>query len=305
MRPSLLAPLLVLSLAAGSCLASPRFDHLYAFGDSYSDNGASDQLTREMLAQQVKDAQRLPGDLYWKGRWSNGPTAVEVLAQELDLALSDFAVGGAKSGHNNYYAWMTPYRDTGVSGQIDAYLTSAKGGKADPQALYFIFISANDFFEYADFAHKEPVADLAASSIDNIRSAVGRLAKAGARHFMVVGSTDLSHGPAVVAGGQAEQARTYQQLLQQQLPGRLVADGKQWGVDITYFDHIAFSDRLRRNAAAEGLSQLDQPCQPTYPQVQTACSRPDAYFYWDEWHPTRKVHALAGKAMAKALGQAQ
>ncbi|AJO77070.1 SGNH/GDSL hydrolase family protein [Pseudomonas sp. MRSN 12121] len=302
MRQILLAPLLALSLAAGSCLAGPAFDHLYAFGDSYSDNGASDRLTRDMLSRQFKDAQPLPGELYWQGRWSNGPTAVEVLAQNLRLPLTDHAVGGAKSGRNNYYAWMTAYRDTGVSGQIDDYLANAKG-RADPRALYFIFISANDFFEHADFGHQEPIDDLAASSIEHIQDAVSRLAGAGARHFLVVGSTDLSHAPAVVAGGQREQALRYQQRLQRQLPTLLAPLSQQLAVRLTYFDHIAFSDRLRGQAAEHGLTQLDQPCQPTYPEVKPACAQPDGYFYWDEWHPTRKVHALAGAAMAKALDQ--
>lgn len=302
MRQILLAPLLALSLAAGSCLAGPALDHLYAFGDSYSDNGASDRLTRDMLARQFKDAQPLPGELYWQGRWSNGPTAVEVLAQNLRLPLTDHAVGGAKSGRNNYYAWMTAYRDTGVSGQIDDYLANAKG-QADPRALYFIFISANDFFEHADFGHQEPIDELAASSIEHIRDAVSRLAGAGARHFLVVGSTDLSHAPAVVAGGQREQALRYQQRLQRQLPTLLATLSQQLAVRLTYFDHIAFSDRLRGQAAEHGLTQLDQPCQPTYPEVKPACAQPDGYFYWDEWHPTRKVHALAGAAMAKALDQ--
>ncbi|AZE47214.1 Phospholipase/lecithinase/hemolysin [Pseudomonas chlororaphis] len=304
MRQILLAPLLALSLVAGSCLAGPSFDHLYAFGDSYSDNGASDRLTRDMLAQQFKDAQQLPGELYWQGRWSNGPTAVEVLAKSLRLPLTDHAVGGAKSGQNNYYAWMTAYRDTGVSGQIDDYLANAKG-QADPRALYFIFISANDFFEHADFGHQEPVDELAASSIGHIQNAVSRLAKTGARHFLVVGSTDLRHAPAVVASGQREQALRYQRILERQLPSLLVAESKKLNVKITYFDHIAFSDQLRRQPAEHGLTQLDRPCQPTYPEVKPACAHPDEYFYWDEWHPTRKVHALVGEAMAKTLGQAR
>lgn len=46
---------------------------------------------------------------------------------------------------------------------------------------------------------------------------------------------------------------------------------------------------------------MDTPCQPTYPDVKPACANPDSHYYWDEWHPTRKVHALAAKAMLKAL----
>lgn len=138
-----LAALLVLT--ASTAFAAPRYDHLYAFGDSYSDNGAGERFTKTLATQKVKDAQELPGSLYWKGRWSNGPTAVENLAHALKTPLTDYAVGGAKSGNGNYYAWMQPARDTGVSGQIADYLKSVKAHKADPNALYFIFISANDF----------------------------------------------------------------------------------------------------------------------------------------------------------------
>lgn len=122
-----------------SATAAP-IEHIYAFGDSYSDNGASDRLTHEMLEKGIKDAQRLPGELYWQGRWSNGPTAVEVLAQRLGAQLTDYAVGGAKSGRNNYYAWMTPYQDTGLSGQIDQYLGGLNGQPADPGSLLHLYL---------------------------------------------------------------------------------------------------------------------------------------------------------------------
>jgi phospholipase/lecithinase/hemolysin len=35
--------------------------------------------------------------------------------------------------------------------------------------------------------------------------------------------------------------------------------------------------------------------------VKPVCATSDTYFYWDEWHPTRKVHGLVGEAMARAL----
>ena len=73
------------------------------------------------------------------------------------------------------------------------------------------------------------------------------------------------------------------------------------GAKVTYFDHLAFSDALRANPPANGFTDMDTPCQPTYPDVKPACANPDSHYYWDEWHPTRKVHALAAKAMLKAL----
>lgn len=290
-----------LALLASAALAAPTYDHLYAFGDSYSDNGASEAFTRTLVSQKIKDAQALPGALYWKGRWSNGPTAVEGLAQALQTPLTDYAVGGAKSGNGNYYAWMLPARDTGVLGQIDDHLKAASDHRADPEALYFLFVSANDFFEWADFSHPESIDQLAKNATNNIRKAVDTLANAGAKHFMVVGSTDLSRVPAVVNGQQVAQAIEFQQALAQSLPSLLASQAKERDVAIVYFDHLAFSDRVRATPEAAGLLDLDTPCQATYPEVKPVCDNPDAHYYWDEWHPTRKVHALAADAMFKAL----
>lgn len=301
---------LLLSLSLGLFCAQPTMaataapiERIYAFGDSYSDNGASARLTREMLEKGVKDAQHLPGELYWQGRWSNGPTAVEVLAQRLDAQLTDYAVGGAKSGQNNYYAWMTPYRDTGVSGQIDQYLGALRGQPADSAALYFIFVSANDFFEHADFGRTQPLDQLAKDSVEHVLEAAGRLARVGARRFMVVGSTDLSVVPAVVTAGQVELARRYQQGVNGALPAQLAQLGKAQALDVTYFDHSAVSSQIRSAAGQYGLNNLIAPCQPTYPEVKSACATPDSYYFWDEWHPTRRVHALVGAAMAQRYGR--
>lgn len=89
----------LLALTVSGAFGAPRYDHLYAFGDSYSDNGAGEHFTTVLSQQKVRDAQALPGPLYWKGRWSNGPTAVEDLAHTLKVPLSDYAIGGAKSGN--------------------------------------------------------------------------------------------------------------------------------------------------------------------------------------------------------------
>lgn len=295
------ACLAALTLMVSTAFGAPNYDHLYAFGDSYSDNGAGEELTKTLVMQKIKDAQELPGPLYWKGRWSNGPTAVENLAQALQIPLTDYGVGGAKSGSGNYYAWMAQSRDTGVFGQIADHLKSTEMHKADPNALYFIFISANDFFEWADFSHPETVNVLSQNSVANIQKAVDLLIAAGAKHIMVVGSTDLSHVPAVVQGNQVENATNYQQALEQKLPTVLTALANVHDVNISYFDHLAFSNKLRAAPSAAGLTDLDTPCQATYPEVKPVCENPDAHYYWDEWHPTRKIHTLAAEAMLEML----
>jgi len=298
-RSACLAALVTLS--ASSAFAAPAYSHLYAFGDSYSDNGAGEAFTATLAGQKVTDAQLLPGPLYWKGRWSNGPTAVEQLAKALQVPLTDYAIGGAKSGDGNYYAWMMPHRNTGVFGQVDAYLQAAKAHKADPAALYFVFISANDFFEWADFSHPESIDALSQTSLSNIEKATSTLIDAGAKHIMVVGTTDLSHVPAVQQGNQVKNAQQYQQKLEQQLPTDLAQLGTSKNVRITYFDHLAFSEKLRAAPASHGLKDLDTPCQATYPDVKPRCAEPAAHYYWDEWHPTTTIHGLAAEGMVEAL----
>lgn len=196
---------------------------------------------------------------------------------------------------------MAPSRDTGVLGQIADYLKAAEAHKADPNALYFIFISANDFFEWADFSHPESIDVLGQKSVANIRKATEMLVTAGARHVMVVGSTDLSHVPAVVQGNQVKNAADYQRILEQKLPNLLTTMAKAQHVSLIYFDHLAFSNKLRAAPDGAGLKNLDSPCQPTYPEVKPVCENPDSYYYWDEWHPTRKVHSLAAEAMLETL----
>ncbi|MDQ0654947.1 SGNH/GDSL hydrolase family protein [Pseudomonas cedrina] len=291
----------LLSMTVSSAFGAPGYDHLYAFGDSYSDNGAGEHFTSALSTQKVKDAQELPGSLYWKGRWSNGPTAVENLAHALKVPLTDYAIGGAKSGNGNYYAWMEPSRDTGVFGQIAEHLKAAKTHKADPNALYFIFVSANDFFEWADFSHPESIEVLSQNSVANIQKATKMLIAAGAKHLMVVGSTDLSHVPAVVQGNHVKNAAQYQRILALKLPDVLATMAKDLHVSLIYFDHLAFSNKLRTAPGVAGLKNLDSPCQPTYPEVKPVCENPDANYYWDEWHPTRKVHSLAAEAMFETL----
>jgi phospholipase/lecithinase/hemolysin len=182
---------------------------------------------------------------------------------------------------------------------------AAKTHKADPNALYFIFISANDFFEWADFSHLESIEVLSQNSVANIQKATEALIGAGAKHVMVVGTTDLSHVPAVVQSNQVKNATDYQHVLEQKLPVMLTTLAKAHHISITYFDHLTFSNKLRAAPDAAGLKDLDTPCQATYPVVRLMCGHPDSHYYWDEWHPTRKVHTLAAEAMLETLKASQ
>lgn len=276
---------------------------IFAFGDSYSDDGASFQISEELVADEVQDAFILPGDLYWENRWSNGPTAPEVLAEQLQVELTNYAVGGAKSGPGNYYSWIDPHQETGVLGQINQFEGELNGEAADPDALYFIFISANDYFEHVDFGLEGTLVELADQSVENMKTAVSDLAELGADQFMVVNSTDLAMLPAVIAPGQDDLAMEFQTQVNELLPAALDALASELGVDVVLFDHVALSDEILSNSAQYGFTNLTEACQPVYPEVRPACALPDEYYFWDEWHPTRRVHEIVGEAMVDALNE--
>lgn len=276
---------------------------IYAYGDSYSDDGAAFEISTRAVEAGVPGSSILPADptsgLYDPaGRWTNGPTAVEVLSQTLQVGLTDYAVGGAKSGNGNYYSWLDSFQDTGVFGQVEQFAAELSGQKADPNALHFIFISANDLFEYADFGLAGTVEELSARTVQNIGRSVSDLAALGARQFMVVNSSDLGIVPGVIEFGQVDEATLFTEKINQLLPKELETLNQQLEVEIALYDHVAISDEIRANPGQYGLSNLADPCQPVFP-VEPVCSDPDQYYFWDEYHPTRRVHQIIGEDMAQ------
>lgn len=281
---------------------------IYVFGDSYSEDGTALDLSTQAVEAGVPDAFILPADpaleLYDEaGRWTNGPTAVEVLGDNLQVDLTNYAVGGAKSGNGNYYSWLDPIQDTGLFGQIDQFEAEI-GPAADPDALYFVFISANDLFEYVDFGLPGTVEELAAETVGNITQGVSELAALGAEQFLVVNSSDLGIVPGVIEFGQTEEAALFTTEVNSLLPGQLASLSQDLNADIALYDHIAISDEIRANPALYGLSDVDNPCQPVFP-VEAVCANPDEFYFWDEYHPTERAHEIIGNDMTAFVTERQ
>lgn len=300
-----LSAALMLFVCASAVAAPAHLDRVYAFGDSYTDDGAGYGATRAMVAHGIAKAQAKPGGLYWQQRWSNGPVTVEVMARTLGLALSDYAIGGAKSGRDNYYPWMNKAWPTGTLAQVADYLAHQPAGQADPNGLYFVFASANDFFAHEDFREPMPIPALAAQAAANVAAAVEELAAAGAKHVVVVGSVDLTHVPAVVAGHQQQDAAAFQSRFDTRLHRQVKKMASSSALQVSWFDHVAFARRIRAHADRYGLVDLDSPCQRTYPKAGPRCAHPATHYYWDEWHPTHHVHTLAGRAIAALVQREQ
>ncbi|GAA0078246.1 cholinesterase ChoE [Clostridium sp. CTA-5] len=275
-----------------------------AFGDSYSDNGEAKKISGKITndINKPEGAYEKPSDkLYWQGRYSNGNTAVEVLAKKMGVPLTNYATGGATTGESNYSDWMDHLGNTGVLGQIDKFENSLNGKQADSEALYFIFASANDYFKFVDYQMPGKVEAVADEAVDNIKMSVRKLSKLGAKNFFVVNSSDLTLVPYENTMNRTNLAKTFTENVNKKLPDALKTLEEVSDVSITIFDLPKVSNEIIHNSKYYGLTDLKHPCQPTYPEVKVAASNPDQYYFWDEWHYSRAVHQIIGEKMYEKL----
>ena len=277
--------LVVLADCAPAVTATPvtaPFTHIYAFGDSYSDNGNGARLLGSDWT----------ANFYWEGRASNGPTGVEVLATQLNVPLTDYAVVGARSDTESIAGDALAH--TGALSQLIQFTQALKGASADPNALFFIMIGGGDFLGN-DGLDVETLTD---QITENIVTLVTRLSDSGGGHFLVIPAVDLAAEPAFITQGRSAEASQVQGAMNTKVSARLTALAAQLSLDIKLFDYVALSAKIRSHPSDYGLTNLTDPCQPRDPPGLPACASPDAYYYWDELHPTRRVHQIFGEAWA-------
>ena len=274
---------------------------VYAFGDSYSDNGLSREISTDAVNAGVPDSVILPADpelgLYDpEGRWTNGLTSVEVLSQNLDVDLTNYAVGGATSGDGNFFSWLDSFQNTGLPGQVEQFSADLVEQPADPNALYFIYVSANDFFEDSAFDLPTTESEVATQTVANIKQQIEKLSALGAEKFFVANSSDLGILPSIVEAGAVENADLFTNEFNELLPQELSALESELSVDLVLYDHKEISDEIRENPLDYGLNNLNDPYQPLL--FTDTDLNPDEYYFWDDNHPTRRVHEIIGEDMA-------
>lgn len=284
----LAALLLSLSLLGATAAARAGYTTVYAFGDSLSDNGNLFAATGGAAPQ--------PGD-YYQGRFSNGPAAVEYLAQGLGATLIDFAWGGAKTGFTNGALAGTPLEMTGIRSQVASFQAGLGGGAADGSALYFVWGAANDF-QYDGYT-----PDVAATAIGNLVASVQTLYGLGARHIMVPGLADLGATPAGIASGFAPALTGLSAFFNAQLLATLSGlEASLAGSDLIFVDIFAAQHELIAHPGDHGLTNVTGACFTGYVGIPgTQCSTPDEYLYWDRIHPSAVAHRHLGQAMLLAV----
>lgn len=274
----------LLSLAACLITALAPFAHADSFssvvvyGDSLSDNGNLYKLSGGTVPASPP---------YDNGRFSNGPLAVEQLANKLSLPLIDFAVAGATSGIGNEGDGGTQtsfgkYGLPGMLAELGSPGSAALLASHPSTSLFVVWGGANDFL-----ANGSSVAT-AAADIDHI---VATLEAAGAKHILVPGIPDLGLTPdflgtpaATAATGYSEQFNT---LLQSTLP-----------FGATYVDTFNLLRTVVAHPTNFGFTNTTSPC--LNPVTGVVCSNSDQYLFFDGFHPTTAADTIVANEFANA-----
>ena len=175
---------------------------LYVFGDSLSDAGNVFALTGQPASPP-----------YFNGQFSNGPVCCAVdLASALGLPPltasvtggTDYAYGTGEVG-NAPFDTSNPLTDLlGSTGQLAQF--HATHLNADPNALYVIWIGANDLSDIPAGSSPAQIGVDIATIAGGIDSAVETLAGEGAKNFLVVTVPDLGKTPDAIGLGPLDAA---------------------------------------------------------------------------------------------------
>lgn len=295
-----LVSVLAFLLTAANVWAMP-YSGLYAFGDSLSDAGSSPSAVLSIYKLLGGNCDPFhPCPPYYQGRYSNGPVAVERLADSIlpggatPANFFDFAVAGATTGLGNYgdggsSGGQGAFGLPGMYQQVGSYLTSS-GGIADPNALYFVWGGANDFL----------TLDSPVLAAQNIAGYVGALASAGATNILVPNLPDLSLTPFVQSVGLQAQAHAFSTAFNATLAIQLGnLDQLFPAADIIQFDTFSFLNDVVLNPAKYGLSNSQDACLPSL--LDAPCANPDSYVFWDVFHPTAAADAVIASAFARTV----
>ena len=305
MVKKLFAYVLAAILSSGSASAAP-ITSLHVAGDSLSDQGRGFSLSGGTFPPPPYDQ-----------RASNGPVAVEHLANLLGVPLAPSSFGG----RNHAVLGATtgpvaipvpPFTTENITailyGQAALEGTSllsqagemlAGGPFVNPGALFVVWGGANDL-------SIDPSPGTAANAINNLGLIITMLYGGGAREFLVPNLPDLSFTPAGLSLSPAQRAGLHALSVgfNMGLAGALSALSMLPDIHIEAFDTFALFNDILANPAAFGFSNTSMPCVTGNLQSGgSVCADPGSYLFWDSVHPTAAAHEVLGNAFAVAVAQ--
>ena len=305
-RTRLLVGAVALALAASSAHAQ-RFSGVVSFGDSLSDAGNIGLVPANQGG--------LGGAFGTSQSFTTNPdpVMVELLARYFGYTQApsllpggtNYAFGGACA---RPAAAAPCTNNPNPATRLDAQIsTNLAGGAANPNALYTVWMGANDLFGAIPVWASNPATASANASAGGIPVAtavvqqVGRLQAAGARYIVVLNLPDLgvtpqfSSGPFAAAGPLASLATiSYNGALSQGL--------SQLGTGVIPINVYGLVNEVRANPEAFGFTNVTGVACTTSssitctPNTLAAPGANNTYLFADGVHPTGAAHRLLAQA---------
>lgn len=293
----------VAALSLSTMNVAEAFENIFVFGDSLSDQGN--------LAAVSEEFQFLYSPPYNAGRFTNGLTAVEILADNLELSLSpSYHLSGQQLG-NNYAiagARAATQEPIDLDTQVNSFL-GLNGFTANPENLYVVMIGGNDIRLARDTNDGNVVITAATNVAANIEKLIG----AGAETILVANAADISEIPETdliveASGVEATYriAKAYSKLYNESLEDAVDAlKDAHPEVKIKKFDLARFIRHTTRKAERYGFTNSEDACwSPETGGFTIGCENGvnmNSYIYFDNIHPTEPVHAAAAEKMTKIV----
>lgn len=298
MRIRYLAVILLLWVVPVSADES-SFRALYVFGDSLSDTGNLASIQGDFPAP------------YYQNRVSNGPLVVDVLAERLRLSAraslyllgreegGNYAVAGARArGHDLI----------DLPNQVVMFLAQQRN-EAPRDSLYVVFVGGNDLRDARDTADPEAANAIVDAAVSAIADNVELLLRAGAHSLLVMNAPDIGllpenallaqlNGDRFLAQRATRLSERFRQRLHRVLSRLQREHDDVWMQEVDVF---TTSRLLAQQAAQFGITNTTDACFSS----QTSTFHPDCaggtgfdrFYFFDEIHPTAKIHRLIGEGI--------
>ncbi|HED15888.1 MAG TPA: hypothetical protein ENI64_03575 [Gammaproteobacteria bacterium] len=288
--------------------ADSSFKQVYVFGDSLSDTGNLASITGNF-----------PSPPFYMNRVSNGAVAVEVMANKLGLsAQASLHLIGPEAGTNYAVARANAAGTEPIDLAAQTSIFLANHGYAAPEdALYVILIGGNDIRSARGVTDTNTANTIVDAAIMQISQTINQLARSGAHSFLLINAPDigaipetrilaqLTNDPGMIARA-TRLSKRFSKKLKIAIKHRDESDeSDELDMDITQFNLLKFFNKLIKKGSKAGFSNTTDACFSSITfTFNPGCNfgqNFDQYIFFDEIHPTARVHAIIGNAFYQSL----
>lgn len=266
------------------------FSKLVVFSGSLSDTGNAASVNGDYPAP------------FYKNRTTNGPAAIDILAAKFHLSAEpSLHLAGKQAGTNYAVLHANAYGDSPIDmpAQLQAYFTS-NNFAADPKALYFIFIGANDIVSATIEQDPAKSDALLNNGIASVETAFRKLQAAGARMFYAPNNVNLGIAPVTREFGVSARATELSVRFNRLWEQKLRQLERELDITIFRFDFFRQVEDILKVAGTMGFTDVTRACLPL--AAQGKCDL-DRFAFINELLPTERIHQFLGDGLAEALLQ--